>query len=163
MRVEERRDPDIRGHFQSFITDSDTPVVPQSAKKGYSTLFDTPSADPDAVLPQAATELPFIIENPERSHFFNTDCVSCHTSSQRIILKELTDTSNAGMKPVPGITNSIASRAAQNTEKDLRNFGYFRSFEALNEEAPTSPSISGRTLNESIEAARIINEGLAMK
>jgi hypothetical protein len=54
-----------------------------------------------------------VIADPMKSHFFNTDCVSCHTETQRSI--ELLKT-----KDIPGIDHAVLPNGAW----DVRNFGW---------------------------------------
>jgi hypothetical protein len=65
-------------------------------------------------LPQDKTkEILDVIADPTKSHFFNTDCVSCHTETQRTI---------AVLKPtsIPGIDPAELPRDSWN----IRNFGW---------------------------------------
>jgi hypothetical protein len=54
-----------------------------------------------------------VIADPGKSHFFNTDCVSCHTETRRTI--ELLNT-----KDIPGIDPTVLPTGSW----DVRNFGW---------------------------------------
>jgi len=81
--------------------------MPASVRKGVSTadLFAKASPGPDTVRNVTAT-----IADPNRSHFFNTDCVSCHTET-RIIM---------GQSVPPGVDPAVLPRS----DWVVRNFGW---------------------------------------
>ena len=54
-----------------------------------------------------------VIADPTKSHFFNTDCVSCHTETRRRM-------DILGVKAIPGIDPA----ALPNGQWDVRNFGW---------------------------------------
>jgi hypothetical protein len=54
-----------------------------------------------------------VIADPTKSHFFNTDCVSCHTETRRA--RSLLQANN-----VPGIDPAVLPK----TDWTLRNFGW---------------------------------------
>lgn len=54
-----------------------------------------------------------LIADPNRSHFFNTDCVSCHTETRRIM-----DLLN--VRDIPGIDTAVLP----NGQWNVRNFGW---------------------------------------
>jgi hypothetical protein len=87
-----------------------TANLPVAQRNGVSTssLFVTPSPTPDK-----AKEVLDMIADPTRSHFFNTDCVSCHTETRRSM--ELLNVKN-----IPGIDLA----ALPNGPWDVRNFGW---------------------------------------
>lgn len=62
--------------------------------------------------------------DPTRSHFFNTDCVSCHTETCRAI-------DLPHVKSVAGVDNAVLPKDVWN----VRNFGWFPSFPAARETA----------------------------
>jgi hypothetical protein len=64
-------------------------------------------------LPNKATEVLDVIADPTKSHFFNTDCVSCHTETRRSM--EI-----LGVKAIPGIDPAVLP----NGPWDVRNFGW---------------------------------------
>jgi hypothetical protein len=87
-----------------------TASLPIALRAGVSTadLFVThpPPAD-------KTTEILDVIVDPAKSHFFNTDCVSCHTETRRAI--ELLD-----IKDVSGIDPTALPKGPW----DVRNFGW---------------------------------------
>lgn len=87
-----------------------TANVPVAQRKGFSTssLFGTP---PPA--PNTAKQVLDTIVDPTKSHFFNTDCVSCHTETERDI-----ELGNA--KTITGIDPAVLP----NDPWDVRNFGW---------------------------------------
>jgi len=76
---------------------------------------------PDAARVKQVVDL---IADPTRSHFFNTDCLSCHTETRRAI-----DLLNA--QSFPGLDPSVMPKDIWN----VRNFGWFPSFPAAQETA----------------------------
>jgi hypothetical protein len=79
-------------------------------RRGDSTseVFSNPAPAPDRI--QAILDL---VADPTKSHFFNTDCVSCHTETQRTITM---------LKPkaIPGIDPAVLPKDTWN----VRNFGW---------------------------------------
>jgi len=84
--------------------------VPVANRRGVSTsdLFASPPPAADKT-----KEITDLIADPSRSHFFNTDCVSCHTETRRAmdLLK---------VKEIPGIDSGALPNGAWN----VRNFGW---------------------------------------
>jgi len=84
---------------------------PIAARHGVAT------ADIFGLLPPASTaqikETLNVIADPTRSHFFNTDCVSCHTETRRAM--ELLH-----VREIPGIDPAVMPNGAW----DVRNFGW---------------------------------------
>ncbi len=83
---------------------------PVANRRGDSTseVFVNPAPAPDKT--KAILDL---IADPTKSHFFNTDCVSCHTETQRTITM---------LKPkeIPGIDPTALPKDPWN----VRNFGW---------------------------------------
>jgi hypothetical protein len=98
-----------------------TPPLPVAGRRGAATaeLFHSPPPGPARV-----KQVVDLIADPTRSHFFNTDCVSCHTETRRAIdlLK---------VKSVPGVDSAVLPKDIWN----VRNFGWFPSFPAAQETA----------------------------
>ncbi|KAF2992630.1 hypothetical protein OGR47_06230 [Methylocystis sp. MJC1] len=95
-------------------------ALPVAQRKGLATaeLFDLG----DAKISNPATikkiqDTVDLVADPARSHFFNTDCVSCHTDTRRTmdLLK------NA---KIPGVDPAVLPQEKWN----VRNFGWFPSF-----------------------------------
>lgn len=82
-------------------------------------------------------EIVDIIGDPEKSHFFNTDCLSCHTDT-RLGLKYL------GEDAFPGVEKDVLPKDPWN----VRNFGWFP------DEGATA---TNRTLQEAKESAAFFN------
>ena len=109
------------------------PVV--SARSGSATadLFVAPP--PSSSATQTVLDL---IADPTRSHFFNTDCVSCHTETRRAM--EL-----VGVQAFPGIDTAVLPGGAWN----VRNFGWSI--------APTQATVTRRTAAETAAVVAFIN------
>jgi hypothetical protein len=86
------------------------------------------------------------LEDPASSHFFNTDCVSCHTDT-RIGMDVL------GITQVPGIDTA----ALPNGPYNVRNFGWSPPIEG----PPSRATVTRRTLAETEAVVRFINTDLA--
>lgn len=85
------------------------------------------------------------VANPEKSHFFNTDCVSCHTESTRRVIMEIPRSRFAF-----SLQNSadVANRQTMPTNRwNVRNLGWFGD----------KATISIRTENETLEVVEFIN------
>jgi hypothetical protein len=104
-----------------------------------SELFANESASPDAI--QSTLDL---IADPTRSHFFNTDCISCHTDT-RLGMDRLHITS------IPGID----SAALPNGQWNVRNFGW-----SPPSEGPVQGTVTRRTANETAAVVNFINTQL---
>ncbi len=94
-------------------------------------------------------DIPNVIADPRVSHFFNTDCISCHTETIRRTDLGLTPDSFK-LKGISGIKEADRQKGRWN----VRNFGWF--FDILGGRKVT-PSVAQRTANESSEAAEFIN------
>jgi len=111
-------------------------LLPVSARKGVSTaeLFDL--GDKELTDPKAKArvkEVVDVIADPTRSHFFNTDCVSCHTDTRRTL-----DLLGSGAQ-IPGVDPA----ALPGNKWNVRNFGWSLS-------KPADPTKPG---DKSVEAA----------
>ena len=97
-------------------------------------------------------EIPDIIANPERSHFFNTDCVSCHSeSARRQALNIRTGDALFKYQNPPGIS-SVEAALLPTDRWNVRNFGWFPDFQGATE------TVTMRTANETAEAVEFINQ-----
>jgi hypothetical protein len=100
-------------------------------------------------------DIPDIIANPQLAHFFNTDCVSCHSESARrqdlrIRVKD------AGFKyPRPAGISGVDTTLLPNNLWNVRNFGWFPDFFA---NGKTVATVTMRTANEAAESVEVINE-----
>jgi hypothetical protein len=96
-------------------------------------------------------------EDPRETHFNNASCTSCHEASNqinnlRIGGADAADAQGAQERarrfPVPkGVTGYVAGGVGQTFDYNTRNFGYFSS----------APSVSGRTVTETVEAVEFLN------
>ncbi|MEM7361247.1 MAG: hypothetical protein AAF431_19340 [Pseudomonadota bacterium] len=89
-----------------------------------------------------------IIANPEISHFFNTDCMSCHSETTRREQLEIDEGDFA--YELPEGVSGLADEVVPESEWNVRNFGWFRA----------DNTITLRTANETAEVVAFINRGL---
>ncbi len=82
--------------------------IPKRLGDASADVFASPATPPDK-----AKAILDVIADPTKSHFFNTDCVSCHTETQRTITV---------LKPanIPGIDPTVLPKSSWN----IRNFGW---------------------------------------
>lgn len=97
-------------------------------------------------------EIPDLIANPQRSHFFNTDCISCHTESNRRVQLNIAAKGSFAYK-LPLNISGLDDKVLPNNKWNVRNFGWF----------PTSHStavatVTQRTANEAAESVEFINK-----
>ena len=97
-------------------------------------------------------EIPDIIANPERSHFFNTDCVSCHSESARRETLPIRTGDALFKYPLPEGISGVDPAFLPTDRWNVRNFGWFPSFFS------TTATVTERTANETAEAAEFINQ-----
>lgn len=116
------------------------PPTANSERNGVATaaIFD------NGVSGESAKEIFKIIADPTRSHFFNTDCISCHTETRKAM-------EVAGLESVPGVDSKVLPKEAWN----VRNFGWFPSFFRRGKVEPT---VTRRTALETAEVVEFINE-----
>jgi hypothetical protein len=116
-------------------------LLPVTERKGSATaeLFVSPPLATDKT-----KDILDRIADPTKSHFFNTDCVSCHTETRRAMTL-LRQTDFAGIDP--GVL--------PNGDYNTRNFGW--SPEA---DGPVRGTISRRTAAETAEVVAFINAQL---
>ncbi|MFM9959873.1 MAG: hypothetical protein ACKV2Q_01460 [Planctomycetaceae bacterium] len=165
-----------KGQMLSF---RDTPnVVPVPATKTFGTsggvstapLFAAASLE-SAVFPTGTAaplnqvktkDVADIIANPNISHFFNTDCVSCHTESNRRVNLTGSPAANSGtfgFKRGAGISGpdmNLLPKAGPPGSLptwNVRNFGWF----PLPATNPQMETVSWRAANEAAESAEYIN------
>jgi hypothetical protein len=87
------------------------------------------------------------IADPTKSHFFNTDCISCHTET-RLTMENLKVTT------IPGINTAVLPGGTW----DVRNFGWGNA-----RKAGMQPTVTRRTANETAAAVTFINSQLLPK
>jgi hypothetical protein len=120
-----------------------TGSLPIAERRGVSTtdLFVTPPPPADKT-----KEILDVIADPAKSHFFNTDCVSCHTETRRAI--ELLN-----ITQVPGIDPAVLPKGSWN----VRNFGWSPAGKV------SVPTVTRRAAAETAAVVAFINSELAAK
>lgn len=120
-----------------------TTSLPFSQRKGVSTSTLFPTPPPSAEQIKQTLD---VIADPAKSHFFNTDCVSCHTETRRTMdLLKVTD--------VPGIDPA----ALPNGQWNIRNFGWSPSAKGV------QATVTRRTASETAAVVAFINSELLAK
>ncbi|MDX1964966.1 MAG: hypothetical protein SFX18_17595 [Pirellulales bacterium] len=123
-----------------------------------SVLFEPVNLDglllPGGEHPATFREIPDIVANPQISHFFNTDCVSCHSESTRRSNLSLQGTVSPFQFQRPAGISGVNDAVLAKHEWNVRNFGWFPDF--FNE-GKAVESVSMRTANEAAESAAFIN------
>jgi hypothetical protein len=112
---------------------------PLEARKGSSTadvFANSNISDPRAILD--------LVADPERSHFFNTDCISCHTET-RLGMDRLHIANFAGVDP----------SVLPNGQWNVRNFGWSPPIEG-----PVQGTVTRRTAAETAAVVNFINAQL---
>jgi len=127
-------------------------ALPANERKGLATaaLFDFGDDKlQDAQKIATVRETVNLIPDPTRSHFFNTDCVSCHTDTRRAL-------DLLGDATIPGVAKNVLPQEKWN----VRNFGWFPSF--LHSQRPVAATATRRTAAETAAVVDFINKnGLA--
>ena len=124
-----------------FEVDPDNPLgvtSPENAN-GVSTAELFPNGDAERM-----EEIVSVIADPTRAHFFNTDCVSCHTETRREMDILSTDRVDAPVDP-----NVLPTELW-----NVRNFGWFPSF--LNRRV-LKATATRRTATETEEVVEAVN------
>ncbi|MCY1315335.1 hypothetical protein D9M68_321240 [compost metagenome] len=93
-----------------------------------------------SVTPQRIAEVTEIIADPAKSHFFNTDCVSCHTET-RLLLGKVSSAVIAG----------VDASVLPETQWNVRNFGWGAEFDRM------KPTVTRRTATETEEVVKAAN------
>ena len=90
---------------------------------------------------QRTVELTGIIADPTKSHFFNTDCVSCHTETRLLRTK------------IPGtVISGVDASVLPKSRWNVRNFGWGA------EGGSFKPTITRRTATETDEVVKAVNQ-----
>lgn len=89
-------------------------------------------------------DLPDIVAHPERSHFFNTDCISCHTETRRRMQLSITPGEFAFRHN--GAPPEIDTDVLPKNDWNVRNLGWFQ----LGAGPPVA-TVTQRTANETAE------------
>ena len=95
-------------------------------------------------------EIVDIVADPKKSHFFNTDCISCHTDTAQPLVRF-----GSNFK-VEGVATEVLPKEDWN----VRNFGWFTSFLR---KGPAVPTATRRTATETAEVVEFINRELLGK
>lgn len=107
---------------------------------------------PDRLEPQIQ-DIPDIIANPNKAHFFNTDCVSCHSAN--ILSSQLTALGSGKYRyKLPANISGIDISLLPQSRWNVRNFGWFP---PASPNRAAVPTVSIRTANEAAESADYIN------
>jgi hypothetical protein len=116
-------------------------ILPVTARNGLSTAGLFTGLAPAA---STTTQILNLIADPSKSHFFNTDCVSCHTETRRSMsLQQVTQ--------IPGIDPSVLPR----TDWIVRNFGW-----SPPTEGPVQGVATRRTAAETATVVAFVNSQL---
>lgn len=97
-------------------------------------------------------DIPDLIANPRLAHFFNTDCISCHSESAR--REQLSIPAGDGMfrySPSAGLSG-VDEALLPHDKWNVRNFGWFPP-----RGAGAVATATMRTANESAESAEFVN------
>jgi hypothetical protein len=114
------------------------PAPPVAQRHGSSTADVFISSPPQ---PDAIRKILDLIADPNRSHFFNTDCISCHTETRQSM--ELLHVTN-----IPGIDTAVLPNGSWN----VRNFGWSPPIEG-----PVQGTVTRRTANETAAVVNFVN------
>lgn len=147
------------------------PIIPAEERRGVATavLFGRRSSLPDmnamAVIGVDAggnvvrdtivrnKDIPDVIAHPGSSHFFNTDCVSCHSETTR---REALGLSQGNFAfRVHGRTPAIHPEVATNEPWNVHNFGWFPPHPFIGG-GRTVGTVTQRTANETAEVVEFI-------
>jgi hypothetical protein len=119
-------------------------VLPVAARNGSATAELFASPPPAAA---SAKEILDLIADPTKSHFFNTDCISCHTETRRAMdVLQITN--------IPGIDPAVLP----NGQWNVRNFGWSPPVEG-----PIQATVTRRTAAETSAVVAFINSNVLNK
>lgn len=113
--------------------------------------------------PKKAAEIARIVADPAKSHFFNTDCVSCHTetrreldaaSNQNSVAEQIAEKEQIALEDLPRSPDGMGTRFDR---WNVRAFGWFPGFPATNGRAHAT--VVRRTARETAEVVACFNEG----
>ena len=152
------------------------PIVDNRPLGGVATavLFQQPFVDPSsfAVVGVDSTggelldeslrnrDIPDLIANPLHVHFFNTDCVSCHTETRRRLRLDL-EPGGFAFKP-DGLPPAIASEQLPKDDWNVRNFGWFTPHSFIGG-GPTVATVTQRSANESQAVVEFIERNFRVE
>lgn len=98
-------------------------------------------------------DIPDVIADPLRSHFFNTDCISCHTETRRRLRFSLAPGAFAFRQD--GEPPAIEPEALPKDDWNVRNLGWFPRSDFIGG-GQTLPTVTQRTANETAEVVEFI-------
>lgn len=98
-------------------------------------------------------DIPDVIADPLRSHFFNTDCVSCHTETRRRLRLKLSPGEFAFSQD--GEPPRIDLDVLPKDDWNVRNLGWFTPHDFIGG-GPPAPTVTQRTANETAEVVQFI-------
>jgi hypothetical protein len=99
-------------------------------------------------------DIPDLIAHPRQAHFFNTDCVSCHSESSRRKVLSIGASENGFRYSLPAGLSGVDEGALPQSQWNVRNFGWFPGGSG---DRPVA-TVTLRTGNEAAESAAFINE-----
>lgn len=111
------------------------PPIAQRSGASTAILFNNPPP------PNEAKEILDLIADPVRSHFFNTDCISCHTETRR----------SMDLLQVRAF-DGIDTAALPNGQWNVRNFGWSPPIEG-----PVQATVTRRAAAETVAVVTFIN------
>ncbi len=117
-------------------------ALPVTDRKGVSTA-DFLNAPAGSVSEQRINEIVDIIADTTKSHFFNTDCLSCHTDTRRALARAKDTTAS-----------TIAPAMLPKGGWNVRNFGWFQD---------DGPTVTRRVATETTEVVQFMNKELLGK
>jgi len=110
---------------------------------------------PDATTPEIQNiklaHVADIVANPRRSHFFNTNCVSCHSESTRRNALRLAPAPSSLSYQRPTGISGVAATLIPTDQWNVHNFGWFPDSGGVVE------TVSQRTANEAADSVDFIN------
>lgn len=96
--------------------------------------------------------IPDLIANPDRAHFKNTDCVSCHSESNFRRSLSIGNLDSEFRYQAPAGISPVDEGMLPTNSSNFRNFGWFSAGLAAG-----VPTVTMRTANESAAAVDYIN------
>lgn len=112
--------------------------------------------------PEAAASVAAVVADTARAHFFNTDCVSCHTETRREIYAAADrDATSAAIASREGIDPEAMPRSPADSDRSLDNwniraFGWFPGVPAG---ARAHATVVRRTARETADVVACLNSG----
>jgi hypothetical protein len=124
--------PDLKAPAVTAMTDTGEPLTDQTMRNG---------------------DIADYVANPTNCHFFNTDCISCHTETRRRIRLDMPITESAFVKD--GAPPRVADEVLPKDDWNIRNFGWFPPSIFIGG-GPTVATATQRTANETADVVEFI-------